>query len=42
MQLVVDGKLRVRAEASGLTQAAEAAKDFAARLDLDRLRQLAK
>lgn len=42
VQMVVDGRLLVRAEASGLEQAAETAKDFAARLDLDRLRRLAR
>jgi len=42
VQLVVDGKVLLRAEASGLEQAAETAKEFAAMLDLDKLRQLAK
>lgn len=42
VQMVVDGRLLVRAEASGLDQAADAAKDFALRMDLDKLRRLAR
>ncbi|MBI5524232.1 MAG: hypothetical protein HY910_16530 [Desulfarculus sp.] len=42
VQMVVDGRLLVRAEASGLERAAETAKEFATRLDLERLRRLAR